>query len=112
MPKKSGSNGKIKTAEDAGVPNESAEYNKSLADSDVIERVRCVIKDAHVFKLPPRPTAGGWRGADWTEEVWPYSTCVCVCVCVCVRVCVCMCVCEGVCVRVCVCECVCVGVCV
>ena len=58
------------TAEEAGVPNEAAEYIKSLEDSDVIERVRCVIKDAHVFKLPPRPTSGGWRGADWTEEVW------------------------------------------
>ena len=57
------------TAEEAGVPNESGEYNKSLEDTDVIERVRCVIKDAHVFKLPPRPTAGGWRGADWTEEI-------------------------------------------
>ncbi|KAG7356106.1 DUF1681 domain containing protein [Nitzschia inconspicua] len=58
------------TAEEAGVPNESAEYIKSLQDPDVVERVRCVIKDAHVFKLPPRPTSGGWRGADWREEVW------------------------------------------
>ena len=40
-------------------------------DNDpVVEHVRCVIKDAHVFKLPPRPTSGGWRGADWREEVW------------------------------------------
>lgn len=69
MPKKA-SNVKTLTAEEAGVPNESAEYTKSLEDVNVIERVRCVIKDAHVFKLPPRPTAGGWRGADWTEEVW------------------------------------------
>lgn len=58
------------TAEEAGVPNESAAYLKSLQDPDVVERVRCVIKDAHVFKLPPRPTSGGWRGADWREEVW------------------------------------------
>eukprot|EP00529_Nitzschia_sp_RCC80_P028520 CAMPEP_0113486096 /NCGR_PEP_ID=MMETSP0014_2-20120614/24821_1 /TAXON_ID=2857 /ORGANISM="Nitzschia sp." /LENGTH=259 /DNA_ID=CAMNT_0000379759 /DNA_START=1265 /DNA_END=2044 /DNA_ORIENTATION=- /assembly_acc=CAM_ASM_000159 len=58
------------TAEQAGVPNERAEYLKSLQDPDVIERVRCVIKDAHVFKLPPRPTSGGWRGADWKDEVW------------------------------------------
>lgn len=58
------------TAEEAGVPNESSEYMKSLQDPDVVERVRCVIKDAHVFKLPPRPTSGGWRGADWREEVW------------------------------------------
>jgi len=61
---------KNKTAEDAGIPNESSEYMKSLQDSEVIERVRCVIRDAHVFKLPPRPTSGGWRGADWRDEVW------------------------------------------
>ena len=58
------------TAEEAGVPNEAAAYNESLEDANVVERVRCVIRDAHVFKLPPRPTAGGWRGADWTDEVW------------------------------------------
>jgi hypothetical protein len=58
------------TAEDAGIPNERSEYMKSLQNQDVIERVRCVIKDAHVFKLPPRPTSGGWRGADWRDEVW------------------------------------------
>jgi hypothetical protein len=66
----SSKSGSAMTAEEAGVPNESAEYLKSLADPDVIERVRCVIKDAHVFKLPPRPTSGGWRGADWRDEVW------------------------------------------
>jgi len=59
-----------KTAEDAGIPNESSEYMKSLQNPEVIERVRCVISDAHVFKLPPRPTSGGWRGADWRDEVW------------------------------------------
>jgi hypothetical protein len=41
-----------------------------LEDPEVIERVRCTIHDAHVFKLPHRQTAGGWRGADWTQEVW------------------------------------------
>ena len=59
-----------KTAEDAGIPSEGSEYMESLQNPDVIERVRCVIKDAHVFKLPPRPTSGGWRGADWRDEVW------------------------------------------
>lgn len=58
------------TAEEAGVPNEAAAYLASLEDSEVIERVRCTINDAHVFKLPPRQTAGGWRGADWDQEVW------------------------------------------
>mmetsp|Transcript_7977 Transcript_7977/g.17316 ORF Transcript_7977/g.17316 Transcript_7977/m.17316 type:complete len:370 (-) Transcript_7977:370-1479(-) len=36
----------------------------------IIERVRVVIKDAHVFKLPPRVSAKGWRGADWVDKVW------------------------------------------
>jgi hypothetical protein len=58
------------TAEEAGVPNEAAAYLASLEDPEVIERVRCTIHDAHVFKLPPRVTAGGWRGADWDQEVW------------------------------------------
>ena len=63
--------GSKKTAEAAGIPNESSAYLNSLAnDPEVIERVRCVIRDAHVFKLPPRPTSGGWRGADWRDEVW------------------------------------------
>ena len=66
------SRSKNMTAEEAGVSSaaHTAAYMKSVEDDDVIERVRCVIKDAHVFKLPPRPTAGGWRGADWTDEVW------------------------------------------
>lgn len=58
------------TAEQAGVPNEAAAYLKSLEDPEIVERVRCNITDAHVFKLPPRQTAGGWRGADWKQEVW------------------------------------------
>jgi hypothetical protein len=70
MSEKENPNGKSMTAEEAGVPNDSAAYMKSLEDSEIIERVRCVIKDTHVFKLPARPAAGGWRGADWTEEVW------------------------------------------
>lgn len=70
MSRKNKGNNKEMTAEEAGVPSDSAAYMKSLENTEVIERVRCVIKDAHVFKLPPRPTAGGWRGADWTEEVW------------------------------------------
>jgi hypothetical protein len=70
MSKKETDNGKSQTAEDVGVPSNAAAYMESLEDSEVIERVRCVIKDSHVFKLPANPTAGGWRGADWTEEVW------------------------------------------
>ncbi|GMH79675.1 hypothetical protein TrST_g7905 [Triparma strigata] len=38
--------------------------------SETIERQRALIRNAHVFKLPPRSSSAGWRGADWTEEVW------------------------------------------
>lgn len=67
--------GKSLTAEACGVPNEAAAYLKSLEDTEVIERVRCCIADAHVFKLPSSgpPTAAGWRGADWTQQVWQGS---------------------------------------
>jgi adaptin ear-binding coat-associated protein 1/2 len=58
------------TAEQVGVPNEAAAYLQSLEDPEVIERVRCSIPDTHVFKLPTRKSAGGWRGADWDQEVW------------------------------------------
>lgn len=36
----------------------------------LIERLRVEIPNAHVFKLPPKAGAGGWRGADWREKVW------------------------------------------
>lgn len=67
---KSKHSGGAQSAEEAGVPSDAAAYLKSLEDPEVIERVRCVINDAHVFKLPPAQTAGGWRGADWDQEVW------------------------------------------
>ena len=70
MMRKGKSDGKTMTAQEAGVPSDAASYMASLEDAEVVERVRCVIKDAHVFKLPTRQTAGGWRGADWTDEVW------------------------------------------
>lgn len=63
---------KAATPEACGVPNVAAAYLKSLEDPEVIERVRCHISDAHIFKLPSSgpPTAAGWRGADWTQQVW------------------------------------------
>ncbi|EED88606.1 predicted protein [Thalassiosira pseudonana CCMP1335] len=39
-------------------------------DPELIERVRLKIPNAHVFKLPPKPSSGGWRGADWRDKVW------------------------------------------
>mmetsp|Transcript_61447 Transcript_61447/g.71805 ORF Transcript_61447/g.71805 Transcript_61447/m.71805 type:complete len:316 (+) Transcript_61447:102-1049(+) len=46
-------------------------YQKSLEDPDVVERLRVLIKDAHVFKLPPRQSATiGWKGAEWQDKVW------------------------------------------
>lgn len=66
---------KSRTAEACGVPNVAAAYLKSLEDTEVIERLRCSVTDVHVFKLPSSgpPTVAGWRGADWTQEVWQGS---------------------------------------
>lgn len=51
--------------------SDTALFLKSMKDPDIIERVRVTIKNAHVFKLPPRQTVSvGWRGADWKEKVW------------------------------------------
>jgi len=35
-----------------------------------IDRLRVEIPNVHVFKLPPRQSGAGWRGADWREKVW------------------------------------------
>ena len=49
----------------------SSNNNNNITPSDeVIERIRLKIPNAHVFKLPPKPTAGGWRGAEWHDKVW------------------------------------------
>lgn len=39
-------------------------------DDEIIERTRLKIPNAHVFKLPPKPTSGGWRGGDWHDKIW------------------------------------------
>lgn len=67
--------GKSLTAEACGVPNVAAAYLKSLDDPEVIERMRCSISEVHIFKLPSSgpPTVAGWRGADWTQQVWQGS---------------------------------------
>ena len=44
--------------------------NNNTPSDEVIERIRLKIPNAHVFKLPPKPTAGGWRGAEWHDKVW------------------------------------------
>jgi hypothetical protein len=51
--------------------SDTAVFLQSLKDPTIIERVRTTLKNAHVFKLPPRQTVSvGWRGADWREKVW------------------------------------------
>ena len=44
--------------------------NNDTPPDELIERVRLKIPNAHVFKLPPKPSSGGWRGADWRDKVW------------------------------------------
>lgn len=53
------------------LPPPAPRRDPSDADGEpVVERIRLRIPHAHVFRLPPKPTAGGWRGADWTDKVW------------------------------------------
>lgn len=47
-----------------------AATNSATPQDELIERVRLKITNAHVFKLPPKPSSGGWRGADWRDKVW------------------------------------------
>jgi len=49
--------------------NVAAIFNEPL-QSDMIERVRLTLKDVHVFKIPPRHSANGYRGADWNDKFW------------------------------------------
>ncbi|KAL7427277.1 hypothetical protein ACHAXM_000779 [Skeletonema potamos] len=44
--------------------------NTPQDDVVVIERLRLKIPNAHIFKLPPKPSAGGWRGAEWRDKIW------------------------------------------
>eukprot|EP00804_Cyclotella_cryptica_P020335 CCRYP_014062-RA/>CCRYP_014062-RA protein AED:0.35 eAED:0.35 QI:0/-1/0/1/-1/1/1/0/263 len=43
---------------------------QSPSSDELIQRTRLKIPNAHVFKLPPKPHSGGWRGADWRDKVW------------------------------------------
>lgn len=61
---------KMKSATTATTTEAVKRFYDLLNDPTVVERVRVTLKNAHVFKLPPRKSASGWRGADWREEVW------------------------------------------
>jgi len=41
-----------------------------LYAEDAVERTLCQIRSVHVFKIPPRTSAGGYRASDWKDEVW------------------------------------------
>lgn len=65
------SNAKNSSVLPSGEINETSVFLQSMNDPEAIERLRVVIKNAHVFKLPTRQTVSvGWRGADWKEKVW------------------------------------------
>jgi len=42
----------------------------TILTEDTVERTLCQIRSVHVFKIPPRVSAGGYRASDWKEEVW------------------------------------------
>jgi hypothetical protein len=42
-----------------------------MADENYeFQRTLCQVQSVHVFKIPPRSTAGGHRASDWTDELW------------------------------------------
>lgn len=58
----------------ANPPPKPSAFYEALSDPDLVERVHVLIKDAHVFKLPPRQSVTiGYRGADWKDKVWQGS---------------------------------------
>lgn len=64
-------NDKRNSPQDAITKKDSLLFHNALKDPDLVERVRVMIKDAHVFKLPVRKSVSiGYRGAEWTEKVW------------------------------------------
>jgi hypothetical protein len=48
-------------------PTIPASYPSS---DELIQRTHLQIANAHIFKLPPKPSSGGWQGADWQDNVW------------------------------------------
>ena len=68
--------GKTKTTTATATTNKTATSDFHATDpggtpsDELIEHVRVKITNAHVFKLPPKPSSGGWRGADWRDKVW------------------------------------------
>lgn len=66
----SNSNSNKKNTEASSSKNNQLFFH-TMKDETMVERVRVVIKDAHVFKLPVRKCVSiGYRGAEWNEKVW------------------------------------------
>lgn len=42
-------------------------------ESATIERTLTMVREAHVYSLPPRPSAGGWRCQDWPKSSHIFS---------------------------------------
>lgn len=41
-----------------------------------VERTLTVVREAHMYSLPPRPSSGGWRCQDWPKSSHIFTGCV------------------------------------
>lgn len=41
-----------------------------IAEEDFVERTLAQLPSCHVFRIPPRRAAEGYRASEWTEKVW------------------------------------------
>ena len=41
-----------------------------LAEEDFVERTLAQLPSCHVFRIPPRRAAEGYRASEWSEKVW------------------------------------------
>eukprot|EP00962_Isochrysis_galbana_P041402 scaffold15200_cov111-Isochrysis_galbana.AAC.9 len=39
-----------------------------MAEEDETERTLTLLREAHLYSLPPRPSSGGWRCQDWPKS--------------------------------------------
>jgi len=63
--------GQVASAIDADIPSDGDAYLQSLKNLEVVEYVRCTIKEAHILKvaLAAKPDEG-WKATDLYHELW------------------------------------------
>ena len=59
----------LQDSKELGIPSDGEKYLQSLQDDELVQHIRCVIHEAHVFKTPIGSSLG-WKGSDMKKEIW------------------------------------------